>query len=517
MNLNSIQIKAVPFVLAVFLSVSSLTSQASSNQPNVVIIYGDDVGYGDVGAYGSKQIPTPHIDALAARGLHFTDGHCSAATCSPSRFSMLTGIHGFRANVRILAPNAPLAIPVDTYTIADLFKDAGYQTAVIGKWHLGLGSKESPANWNGEVKPGPLEIGFDYSFLLPSTNDRVPCVYLEDYNVVNYDPNDPIYVGSNAKQVNRLGSTEYPDGKTNREAMTYYQSSHGHNHSVINGIGRIGYMSGGKAALWDDETMADVFIDKARDYITRHKDEPFFLFFSSQDIHVPRVPHPRFQGKTELGYRGDAMVQFDWSVGQIIDALKANGLLENTLVIFSSDNGPTYDDGYVDGTSAKTSTVNNDRDHYAAGPYRGGKYQIYEGGTRVPLIISWPGNIRTGTSNALVNQIDFLHSFATLLELDLPEGAAVDSRNTLDAFLGRSEQGLPFMIEEAANAVALRKDNWKYIEFHASKYKPKPGAPELYDLSEDIAEANNVIKNYPEIAELLKTQLHTLQHSGKIR
>ena len=135
----------------------------------------------------------------------------------------------------------------------------------------------------------------------------------------------------------------------------------------------------------------------------------------------------------------------------------------------------------------------------------------------MPLIISWPGNIRTGTSDALVNQIDFLHSFATLLELDLPEGAAVDSRNTLDAFLGRSEQGLPFMIEEAANAVALRKDNWKYIEFHASKYKPKPGAPELYDLSEDIAEANNVIKDHPEIAESLKTQLHTLQHSGKIR
>ena len=517
MNRNSTHLKTVPLVLLTLLSGTSLTSQEISNQPNVVIIYGDDVGYGDVGVYGSKQIPTPHIDALAAGGLQFTDGHCSAATCSPSRFSMLTGIHGFRADVRILAPNAPLAIPVYTYTIADLFKDAGYQTAVIGKWHLGLGSKESPANWNGEVKPGPLEIGFDYSFLLPSTNDRVPCVYLENYNVVNYDPNDPIYVGFSPKQVNRQGSTKYPDGKTNRKTMTYYQSSHGHNHSVINGIGRIGYMSGGKAALWDDETMADVFVDKAREYITRHKDGPFFLFFSSQDIHVPRAPHPRFQGKTKLGYRGDAMVQFDWSVGQIIDALKTNGLLENTLVIFSSDNGPTYDDGYVDGTSAKTSTVNNDRDHYAAGPYRGGKYQIYEGGTRVPLIISWPGNIRTGTSDALVNQIDFLHSFATLLELDLPEGAAVDSRNTLDAFLGRSEQGLPFMIEEATNAVALRKDNWKYIEFHASKYKPKPGAPELYDLSKDIAETNNLIKDHPEIAESLKVQLHVLQNSGKIR
>ena len=216
MNRKSTLLKAVPLVLVGLLSGTSLTSEASSEQPNVVIIYGDDVGYGDVGAYGSEQIPTPHIDALAAGGLQFTDGHCSAATCSPSRFSMLTGIYGFRANVRILAPNAPLAIPVDTYTMADLFKDAGYQTAVIGKWHLGLGSKESPANWNGEVKPGPLEIGFDYSFLLPSTNDRVPCVYLENYNVVNYDPNDSIYVGFSPNQVNRPGSTKYPDGKTNR-------------------------------------------------------------------------------------------------------------------------------------------------------------------------------------------------------------------------------------------------------------------------------------------------------------
>ena len=516
MNLNSTHFKVVPLVLLGLLSTAGLTSLATSHQPNVVIIYGDDVGYGDVGAYGSKQIPTPHIDALAAGGLQFTDGHCSAATCSPSRFSMLTGIHGFRANIRILAPNAPLAIPVDTYTIADLFKDAGYQTAVIGKWHLGLGSKESPANWNGEVKPGPLEIGFDYSFLLPSTNDRVPCVYLENYNVVNYDPNDPIYVGFSPKQVNRPGSTKYPDGKTNREAMTYYQSSHGHNHSVINGIGRIGYMSGGKAALWDDETMADVFVDKAREYITSQKDGPFFLFFSSQDIHVPRAPHPRFQGKTELGYRGDAMVQFDWSVGQIIDALKSNGLLENTIVIFSSDNGPTYDDGYVDGTSVKTSTVNNDHDHYAAGPYRGGKYQIYEGGTRVPLIISWPSKISAGTTDALVSQIDFLRSFAKLLKLDLPDGAAVDSRNTLGAFLGITKQGLPFMIEEAANAMALRKDNWKYIEFQTSKYKPKPGTPELYDLIEDIGETNNVIKKHPEIAESLKAQLHALRHNPTI-
>lgn len=486
-------------------------------QPNVIIIYGDDVGYGDVGVYGSEKIPTPHIDALAASGLRFEDGHCSAATCSPSRFSMLTGTHGFRANVRILGPNAPLVIPVETYTIADLFKDAGYKTAVIGKWHLGLGTKEVPANWNADVLPGPLEIGFDYSFLLPSTNDRVPCVYLENYRVVNHDPEDPIFVGLSPEQVNRPGSTAYPDGRENRQAMTYYQSSHGHNHSVINGIGRIGFMSGGKAALWDDQTMADVFVEKARDYIRTNKNTPFFLFFSSQDIHVPRAPHPRFQGKTALGYRGDAMVQFDWCVGQIINALRSNNLLENSIVIFSSDNGPTYDDGYADGSIVKTSKADNDQGHYAAGPYRGGKYQIYEGGTRVPLIISWPAMIQPGCSNALVNQIDLLHSFAKFLELELPKGAAADSRDTLNAFLGKSDQGLPYMLEEAANAVAIRRDRWKYIEFHASKYRPKPGPAELYDLNTDIAEVNNVITEHPQIAESLRQQLHSLQKSEGIR
>lgn len=488
----------------------------ASNRPNVVIIYGDDVGYGDVGIYGSEKIPTPNIDALAENGLRFTDGHCSAATCSPSRFSMLTGVHAFRSQVKILGPNAPLTISTDSFTLADLFRAAGYETAVIGKWHLGLGSKTAPADWNAEVKPGPLEIGFDYSFLLPSTNDRVPCVYLENYDVVNYDPNDPIFVGFSTEQVNHPGSTAYPDGKINRKAMSYYQSSHGHNHSVINGIGRIGYMAGGKAALWDDETMADVFVEKARDYIGKPKNGPFFLFFSSQDIHVPRAPHPRFQGKTELGYRGDAMVQFDWCVGQIMEALQANDLLEDTLVIFSSDNGPVYDDGYVDGTITKTSSANNDQGHYGAGPYRGGKYQIYEGGTRVPFILSWPSIIDPGTSDALVNQIDFLRSFASLIGQQLPNNAGVDSRDTLDAFLGKSGKGLPYMIEEAANAIALRKGEWKYIQFHASKYKPNPGAPELYNLREDPSETDNLILRYPKIADALRTELLNIQHSAGI-
>jgi len=473
----------------------------ASARPNVVIIYGDDVGYADVGAYGAKLIPTPNIDKLAREGLVFADGHCSAATCTPSRFSMLTGIHGFRHNVRVLAPNAPMKITAEMFTLPQLFKRAGYQTAVVGKWHLGLGDGKAPTDWNGEVKPGPLEIGFDYSFLLPYTNDRVPCVYLENHHVVNLDPHDPLFVG---KKPEGVSCTEYPDGKKNRDAMTYYESSHGHNNSVINGIGRIGYQWGGKSALWDDETMADEFVKRAKQYLARQtKDRPFFLYFSSQDIHVPRTPHPRFHGKSQLTYRGDAMVQFDWATGEVLQALEDQGFADNTLVIFSSDNGPVYDDGYEDGTTVHTSTEEVDRGHDGSGPYRGGKYQIYEGGTRVPLIVKWPGQIKPGRSNALVNQIDFIASFAALLGIELAEDEAIDSRNILPALLGRSEEGLPYMIEEA-RTLALRRGAWKYIQGRRNR------ASELYNLEEDIGEQQNLVRENESIAREMREMLDRL-------
>ncbi len=482
-------------------------------KPNVVIIYGDDVGYGDVGVNGSKMILTPNIDKLAAEGLNFTDGHCSAATCTPSRFSMLTGVHGFRNGVRILPPNAPLSIPLDKITLPRVFKQAGYKTAIIGKWHLGIGEKGKKVNWNGDVKPGPIEVGFDYSFLLPSTNDRVPCVYVENHRVVNLDPNDPISIG---KKPEDERSTIYPDGKKDPEAMTYYRSSHGHNNSIINGIGRIGYMCGGKSALWDDETMADVFVDQAKKYISAQKaDQPFFLFFASQDIHVPRAPHKRFQGKTKLGYRGDAMVQFDWSVGEVVKALETAGLRENTIIIFSSDNGPVYDDGYKDGTTVRTSTKDSDSGHDGSGPYRGGKYQILEGGTRVPFIVSWPKGIKPGESAAMMNQIDFLASFASMLDVKLEENEAIDSRNTLNALLGKTEQGLPYMLEEAG-MTALRKGDWKFIPGKTNK-KGKQSGDRLFDLSKDLEENVNVAKDHPKIVEELRALHNGLKKSKGVR
>ena len=501
------------FYILSFLSLNFFIIAA--DKPNVVIIYGDDVGFADVGVNGSKLIPTPNIDKLAKEGLNFTDGHCSAATCTPSRFSLLTGIHGFRHGISILRPNAPLTIPLDKLTLPKLFKKAGYNTAIVGKWHLGIGAKGKPVDWNGDVKPGPNEVGFDYSFLLPSTNDRVPCVYLENHRVVNLDPNDPIYISKTPPK--GVKSTIYPDGKTDRKAMTYYQSSHGHNNSVINGIGRIGYMCGGKSALWDDTTMADEFVKQANKWIAKQtKEKPFFLFFSSQDIHVPRTPHPRFIGKTKLGHRGDAMVQFDWSTGEIMKTLEKHGFKENTIVIFSSDNGPVYDDGYQDGTVVKTSTKEVDQGHDGSGPYRGGKYKIFEGGTRVPFIIRWPAKIKPSTSSALVNQIDFIASFASMLDIKLKEEDATDSRDTFKALIGEDKVGLPYMIEEAGRKKALRKGDWKYIPGGKSKKSGKTNGM-LFNLKKDIGERNNVIAEHPEVVKEMAELLNKLINAKGIR
>lgn len=487
----------------------------NSERPNVVIIYGDDVGYGDVGVYGSEMISTPNIDKLASEGIRFTDGHCSAATCTPSRYSLLTGVHGFRDGINILPPNAPLTISKDALTLPKLFKKAGYATAVIGKWHLGIGAKDTPIDWNGIVKPGPLEVGFDSSFLLPSTNDRVPSVYLDGHEVVGLDPKDPIYVSRKLADVQNKQNTSYPDGITNAEAMTYFKSTRGHNNSVINGIGRIGYMSGGKSALWDDETMTDEFIKQTKKYISDNKGQPFFLYYAAQDIHVPRTPHPRFKGATKLGYRGDAMVQFDWATGEILKALEEAGIAENTIVIFSSDNGPTYDDGYDDGTTINASNGENDRGHDASGIYRGGKYQIYEGGTRVPLILRWPKRIKPMVSKAMVNQIDFIASFAEFLGQEIPKNQARDSRNTLAAFMGEDLEGLPYMIEETRTRHALRSGPWKYII--GPKKRQKDTGPELYNLETDVGEQNNLVHLHKDVAEKLDTQLKELISGDGLR
>ena len=329
-------------------------SAIASEKPNIIVIMADDLGYGDVSCYGAKQIQTPSIDRLASEGLRFTSGYCSASTCTPTRFSLLTGTYAFRQKgTGIAPPNGPAIIQPGTETMPSILKRAGYATAVIGKWHLGLGN---PApNWNGELKPGPLEIGFEHCYLLPTTNDRVPQVYVEDRRVKNLDPLDPLSVGDTKP------SEDHPTGLTHRETLKL-DWSHGHNQTIHNGISRIGFYTGGTKARFRDEDLADEWVKQSNRWIEANKERPFFLFFASHDIHVPRIAHERFQGKSTLGPRGDCILQFDWCVGELTKTLDRLGLAENTLIVLCSDNGPVLDDGYKDDAVEKLGS------HEPAGP-----------------------------------------------------------------------------------------------------------------------------------------------------
>jgi arylsulfatase A-like enzyme len=483
----------------------SLAQSVSAQGPNIVLIYADDLGYGDVSAYGAKALTTPNIDRLAKAGLRFTDAHSGAATCTPSRYSLLTGEYAFRKpGTGVLPGDAALVIEPGRTTLASMLRGAGYVTGVVGKWHLGLGPKGGP-DWNADITPGPLDIGFDEALIMAATGDRVPTVYVENRRVAGLDPADPITV-SYAEPFPSL-----PTGKSHPELLKVVPS-HGHDQAIVNGISRIGYMKGGTAALWKDEDMADAFTAKAVGFIERQRAKPFFLYFALHDPHVPRVPHPRFVGKTSLGPRGDVIVEADWSVGQILDTLDRLKLADNTIVIFTSDNGAVVDDGYRDDAVTKLGS------HTPSGPFRGGKYSHFEGGTRVPFILRWPGRVKPGTSDALVSQVDFLASFAALLKQPLAGARAPDSVDTLAAFLGTSRTGRAELIEQAGGQ-ALRNGQWKYIE--ASK-RPKrneqtntelgnDAVPQLYDLGQDPGERQNLAERHPEKVKELQDRLQAIR------
>jgi arylsulfatase A-like enzyme len=482
---------------------------AARPRPNVVVIYTDDLGYGDVSSYGATALRTPHIDRLAREGLRFTDAHSPAATCTPSRYALLTGEYAWRKpGTGILPGDAALIVEPGRTTLPLVFQRAGYATGVVGKWHLGLGPAGGP-DWNGAITPGPREVGFGYSFIMAATGDRVPTVYVENGRVVGLDPADPIRVSY------RQPIDDGPTGRANPDLLSMHPSR-GHDQTIVNGISRIGYMAGGRAARWKDEDMADVFTARAVSFLSENRTQPFFLFFATHDPHVPRVPHPRFAGVTGLGPRGDAIAQADWCVGEILDTLDRLKLTGDTLLIFTSDNGPVVDDGYRDDAVTKLGG------HRPAGPLRGGKYSKFEGGTRVPFIVRWPGRVKAGVSNALVSQVDLVASFGEWLGQSVRSADAPDSEDVMAALLGRSSSARQTLVEQAGG-LALREGSWKYIEPSAGpaineETRTELGnapVPQLYDLARDLGETRNLAPAHPGRVKRMRELLQQVRARGR--
>lgn len=486
------------------------------DKPNIVVIMADDLGYGDVSCYGMKAQQTPAIDRLAAEGARFTSGYCSASTCTPTRFSLLTGTYAFRQKgTGIAPPNGPAIIKPGIETLPSILKRAGYATAVIGKWHLGLG--DPGPDWNGIIKPGPLDIGFDHCYLLPTTNDRVPQVFVEDRRVRNLDPNDPLWVGNDKPTDN------HPTGLTHRGTLKM-DWSHGHNQTIHNGISRIGFYTGGSTARFRDEDLADEWVKRSNAWIESNKDRPFFLYFASHDIHVPRIAHERFQGKSKLGPRGDCIAQLDWCVGELTKTLDRLGLAENTLILFCSDNGPVLDDGYKD------QAIDMLGEHRPAGPFRGGKYSVWEGGTRTPFIVRWKGRIAPFVSDEVICTIDLAASFAAITGQSLPDDSCLDSFDVSDVLLGKSDaKGREHLLQQdnGSGNFGLRAGDWKLVRLQqrgkvqATVSIQEPSLPTgqygLYRLSDDVNERNDVSAANPEVLKRMIAQLDKLIGDGRSR
>ncbi len=484
-------------------------------KPNVIIIFADDLGYGDLGCYGATKVKTPNIDHLAREGILFTDAHSTSAVCTPSRYALLTGQYPFRKNIfRPVFLRVGLLIDTARVTIADVMKRSGYSTACIGKWHLGFGTKEP--DWNGELKPGPLEVGFDYYFGIPVVNSHPPFVYVENHRVWGFDPSDPFVYNQRAE------TREFPAKKG------------------INAIGgaRIPH------ALYDDEMVGTTLTKKAVKWIKEQKNNPFFLYFATTNIHHPFTPHPRFRGQSDCGRYGDFIMELDWMVGEVLKTLDDLGIADNTLILFTSDNGGMFN---LAGQNAWL------MGHRQNGPLLGFKFDAWEGGQRVPFIARWPGKIPAGAvSEQLISNVDMLATLAALTGYQLKAGEGPDSYNVLPALSGSPDNAIRDHLVLAAKEqshLSLRSGKWMYIGaqggggFGGKKFgsnnlgdtiavemtgqknsdikngRIKPGAPpeQLYNLKTDLYQRENVIREHPGIARRMKKQLEELQQKPQTR
>ena len=490
--------------------------EKSSNLPNVIIINADDLGYGDTGTYGASMVQTPNIDKLAAEGRKFTDFHSASAVCSPSRYALLTGEHPDRVDFsQPIFLKTSLVIDTAKTSIADVMKEAGYATGIVGKWHLGFQEK-NPIDWNAPLKPGPLELGFDYYFGVPILNSHAPFVYVENHRVVGWTPDDPFVYDTHAE-------TRWFPEKFDLAAIGGAREAH---------------------FLYDDRMVGTTLKEKAVEFIKEHKEEPFFLYFAPTNIHHPFTPAPRFIGTSEAGRYGDFIHELDWIVGEIVKSLEEEGLAENTLLIFTSDNGGMLNQGGQDAYSSG---------HHQNGELLGFKFDSWEGGHRVPFIVKWPGMVPANSiSDALLSNLDLMATMAALTRQVLEKGEGVDSFNILHALTGNPKEPIRealLISSSSLQNVGYRKGDWMYINaqggggfadkvvgahtfggpgafpFTGQKNsdiengKIKEDAPpvQLYNLEKDPGQSTNLYNEYPEKVEELAKEMEAVRSSEMTR
>lgn len=509
---------------ALFINVHPAAAAETPAKPNIVLIITDDLGYGDLGCYGATKIKTPNVDRLAAEGVRFTQGYAPSSTCTPSRFSLLTGEYAWRQKERktsILDGDAPLCIEPGRFTMPAMLRQAGYKTGIIGKWHLGLGDGKTPVDFNGEVKPGPLEVGFDYSYIIPATVDRVPSVWVENHKVVGLDPADPIvvsYVTNISTEPTGLDAAERPD-------LLKQKADKQHSGTIINGISRIGYMKGGKSARFKDEELASTVVAKSVEFLERQKNAPFFLNVGMFEPHVPRVAEPPFVGKSGSGVRGDVIEQMDWQVGEILKTLDRLGLATNTLVIFTSDNGAILFDGYFD------RSVEDLNGHEPTAGLRGWKYLVFEGGCRVPMIARWPAQIKPRVSDQMFSLVDLFATLGAITGQNVPKAVAPDSMDLSAVLLGKTQEHVRdhTLLHGISDMLALRQGDWKFIPANARGHVANIGSgadpsaarfsasripePLLFNLAQDPNETTNLAAKHPERVKELEQRLNALKNA----
>ncbi len=500
---------------AIFSPALTQANEKDTDKPNVIIILVDDLGYGDLSCYGATKIETPNMDRLAQEGRRFTDAHSSASVSNASRYGLLTGEYPSRAN--IWAPTGARVtslIDENQTTIADVMKADGYATAAIGKWHLGFQTGEE-LDYNEELKPGPLELGFDYYFGVPLVNSGPPFVYVENHNVVGYTPEDPFIYGKDV-----VSKTEvYPD-KT------------------------MGHIAGADAAhlLYRDREVGTTLKEKAIDWIKEHKDDPFFMYYATTNIHHPFTPAERFIDKSGIGMYGDFILELDWIVGEVLQTLEDAGIADNTMIIFTSDNGAMFNKG---GQEAWTAG------HHINGELWGFKFDVWEGGHRVPFIVRYPNKVEAGTvSNTLTSNVDFFATLSSLTGYAMADCDAPDSFDLLPAILGEENVVIRdhiLMSPRQPNNLSIRKNEWVYIPaqggggfqakevghhglggYAATKLTEREhsdalngaqreDAPvaQLYNLESDPNQRMNVYNDYPEVVAELSKLLEEVAGEGK--